>query len=112
MAAHPFGRCERDSSLAGWKLSPWTVFDLGGIRLTPCRIRRGIADHPHGSAFVAHDHRSSFDFAGRSRDAVVAGFAAAVRTNRSWPGVPVARSTTRGAAMFAPCRLLARRVCD
>src|SRR4029077_1263188 len=112
MASSSFRWRERYSSLASGQLSPRVALDLDGIGFTSCCIRRGIADRPHDSASATHDHRSSPDFAGRTRDAVVAWFAAEVRANRSSPDIPFVANTTCRAPAFATCGLLARGLCD
>src|SRR5262249_55537249 len=85
MGSSSFGLCECHSSLASWQFFSRTVLDLGGSGFTSRSLRRGIADCPHGSAFAAHDRRSTFDLGGRTRDAVVARFAPEIPAIHSRP---------------------------
>src|SRR4029077_12476615 len=67
------------------------------------------ADRPHGSAFTAHDHRSSFDFSERTRDAAVARFAKEIPAIHSRTIVSVAGDARNWTGTFAACVLLVCR---
>ena len=109
VASSSFGFRERGSFLASCQLFFRTVLDLAGSGLTSRSLRRGIADRPHGSAFAAHDRRSSLDLGRSTRDAVVARFAPEIPAIHSRSIVSVACDARNWTCTFAACVLLARR---
>ena len=109
MASSSFGLCECHSFLASWQFFSRTVLDLAGSGLTSRILRRGIADRPHGSAFAAHDRRSSFDSGGRTRNAVVARFAPEIPAIHSRSIVSLPGGARNCTLTFAACVLLACR---
>ncbi len=112
VASSSFGFRERGSFLASCQLFFWTVLDLAGSGLTSRSLRRGIADRPHGSAFAAHDRRSSLDLGRSTRDAVVARFVPKIPAIHSRSIVSVASDARNWTCTFAACVLLAcRRHC-
>src|SRR5258706_2938558 len=108
MASSSIAFCRHHSHLARREFSSRTTFDLGGFRLAPRRVRRGIPDRPHGSASAPDDDRSSFDLSERPSDAFVTRFAATFRAIRYRSPLSLVRDTATWACALTTCPLLAR----
>src|SRR5258706_7635837 len=108
MASSSIAFCRHHSHLARREFSSRTTFDLGGFRLAPRRVRRGIPDRPYGTASAPDDDRSSFDLSERPSDAFVTRFAATFRAIRYRSPLSLVRDTATWACALTTCPLLAR----